>query len=271
MKTELLHEEDDGTMVAKLKALQHTWKWRSFVSYFLLFSGVVLIVSGVVLYIAPSGRVARSMDWRLLWMDKGAWESVHTNSGYVSILFGLVHLFLNWKVLVHYLWNRVQHAYQLKSEVVVALVLTVGVLFGSAWNWPVFSDVMDLGETFSNAWEDDNSTLPAVGEHTITAPDETASEAEVVETEVPNASEAEHEEGAGGPPSNAGWGRFTVAEMCTQNNVTLEDGLAHLAAYGIQAGEDDRIRTLADESGYSPADVVDIVLGQEIGTTEAAE
>ena len=262
-------------MVAKVKTLWHDWKWRSFVSYFLLFSGVVLIVSGVVLYIAPSGRVAHSTDWHLLWMDKEAWEAVHTNIGYASIILGVVHLVLNWKVLVNYLWSRARHAYQLKSEVVVSLALTVVVLLGSAWSWPLFSDVMTLGETFANAWEDDSSAVVHIEEQETPTPDDAASEEDAA---APTATEAdtataedEHIEGEGGPPSNAGWGRFTVAEMCEQNGVAVEDGLAHLAAYGIQAAENDRIRTLADESGYSPAEVVDIVLGLEIGSTEAAE
>ena len=174
-------------MIAKVRAFCRAWKWRSFVSYFLLFSGIVLIVSGVVLYVAPSGRVAHSTDWHLLWMDKAAWESVHTNAGYVSIFFGIVHLLLNWKVLLHYLWNRTRRAHQLKSEIVVSLALTLVVLLGSAWDWPVFSDVMTLGETFQNAWEDDTASAAVVHieeQDTVTAEEATTSE------EMPTASPA---------------------------------------------------------------------------------
>ncbi len=255
-------------MVAQITELAHSWKWRSFVSYFLLFAGAILVVSGVVLYIAPSGRVAHSTDWHLLWLDKAAWESVHTNSGYASIIFGLVHLILNWKVLLHYLWNRTRHAYRLKAEVVVALALSVVVLLGSAWDWPVFRDVMILGETFANAWEDGSSAVVIGEEHDAPTMPTPAPEAEAATDAITT---EEHTEGEGGPPSSASWGRFTVAEMCEQNGVTVEDGLAHLAAYNIQADADTRIRTLADASGYSPAEIVDIVLGLEPGTTEAAE
>ncbi len=53
--------------------------WKSFVSFGLLASFLVISVSGVVLYIAPPGRVARWVDWELWRMSLGDWQALHTN------------------------------------------------------------------------------------------------------------------------------------------------------------------------------------------------
>ena len=60
-------------MTTNSKNHHRTWKWRSMVSLYLLIAGIALFISGVVLYIAPSGRVANFMDWHFVGLDKGQW------------------------------------------------------------------------------------------------------------------------------------------------------------------------------------------------------
>ena len=231
---------------------RHTWKWRSMVSFYLLFVGIVLLVSGVVLYAAPPGRVAHTTSWHLLGLDKEQWAAVHTLSSYLSVIFSVVHLVLNWKTLIRYLRNRVSRTYQLQAELVVAVLLTVVVFAGSAMAVPPFSTVMDFGETLTDSW-DTGIVAPVISEeHESVAP----------------ATSEEHESSDG---VSAGWGRFTVEELCIQEGLSVEDGVAYLADYGIDADASSRIRTLADTNGYAPSDVVDILRGWEPGTTEAAE
>ena len=211
-----------------------TWKWRSLISFFLLFAAIAVLVSGIVLFIAPIGRVAHSTNWHLLGLDKGQWESVHTNFGYVGTLFGVAHLALNWQVILCYLRDRVRRAYRLRAELIVALVLTIVIGLGSALAWPPFSTVMDWGESLKSMWES-NSTTSIIRE------DGTANTLR-------------------SDPST-GWGRFTVAEICKQQGIPIADGLAHLADHGIAADSSSRVRTLADDSGYAPSAVVDIIIG----------
>ena len=96
----------------------------------------------------------------------------------------------------------------LRAELIVALVLTIVIGLGSALAWPPFSTVMDWGESLKSMWES-NSTTSIIRE------DETANTLR-------------------SDPS-AGWGRFTVAEICKQQGIPIADGLAHLADHGIAA------------------------------------
>ncbi len=218
-----------------------SWNWRGLVSFYLLFASLVLLVSGVALFVAPSGRAARTLDWSLLGLDKEQWEAVHTIFGYRTAACGLYHLVLNWKVLLNYLRDRARRAYRLRAELVVALLLTILVVGGSAASVPPFSTVMDWGESLKGSW-DQSSALPST---TVVV-------------------EEEHDDEG----SSVGWGQFTVEEICAQEGVPVDEGIARLAAYGVQAEPTSRIRDLADATEYEPGDLVDILMGLEPGAHE---
>lgn len=259
------------------KEKRRSWNWRSLVSFHLLFAAIALLISGVALFVAPPGRFAHSTGWRLLGFDKGQWEAIHTMSGYAGTLFAMFHLVLNWKALRNYLRDRARHAYRLKPEFVVALLLTVVVWIGSAYHIPPFGTVMDWGENIKESWEqqtvlpitttEEHETVELAEEETI-PPDTTTEEHETVEpTEEEAVSPTTIEEHEDGGPTGK-WGQFTVEELCTRQGIPVADGLAHLAAYGLEAGPTTRVRTLSDSSIYAPSDVANIILGLETGEHE---
>lgn len=232
-----------------------TWKWRSLVSFYLLFAGVAMLISGLVLYVAPQGRVAHSTGWQLLGLGKEQWESVHTLFSYTGAIFGIAHLILNWKVLLNYLRTRTHRAYRLRAELVIALLLAVIVGIGSALHLPPFGAVMDWSETLKDSW-DTKAALPITSE-------------EHEEETIPTQEAATEEYGNGN--AGTGWGQFTVGELCAQEGIPVADGLAHLDEYGMKVDASSRIRTLADSSGYAPSEVADIIRGLEPGASEEHE
>lgn len=227
------------------KKEQHWYsiEWRNLSSFFLTLSGILILVSGIVLYVAPPGRYAHAVDWRLIWLDKGQWESLHTQFSYVAVIFTVIHLVVNWKILLNYSWDRIQNAYRLKRELTISILLTLFICVGTVLAWPPFSTIMDWGEVFSNAWESNSATVIFEQDPLLMI------EADTEET---------HEASIG---TQGGWGRYTVAEICTEYDITTEQALDHLAVYHIDANEETRIRTLADSSGYEPSAIVDIILG----------
>lgn len=229
----------------------HAIKWRSLASFFLAISGIIILISGVILYIAPPGRYAHAVDWRILGLDKGVWEALHTLFSYVAVIFAIIHLVVNWKILVNYLWDRTKHAYRLKREFIIAILLTLLISVGTIENWTPFSTVMDWGETLSNAWEANSTRVEEEIIYTHESEIDTNEEHESMPTTM-----------------SQGWGRYTVAEICQQQGVPVEEALNRLAAYNIEADDTSRIRTLADVSEYEPSGIVDIILGQPVGTIE---
>ncbi len=78
-------------------------KVRSVVSISQLAMGFFLLLSGIMLYIAPHGR-GSSEAWLLI-MTKADWEYWHTIIGFIMAGTALIHVDLNFRTL-KVLWKR---------------------------------------------------------------------------------------------------------------------------------------------------------------------
>ncbi len=114
--------------------MKFKWNWRVLVSYFLLFAAAILLISGIALFVAPSGRIARTTGWEFLGLTKTQWEEIHTVFGYAGAIFGLFHLLLNWRCLVGYLRRRVRWI-QVRPEFLLAVILGLIAGIGAVLGW----------------------------------------------------------------------------------------------------------------------------------------
>ncbi|MBN1847098.1 MAG: DUF4405 domain-containing protein [Deltaproteobacteria bacterium] len=136
------------------------FKWRGLATFMLVLGILVEIVSGVILYITPMGRFANWNNWTLWGLDKHEWAAIHTVFGYLLLIVIGLHLYFNWRVVVHFFWNKLHSSFNLKREFIVASAIVVLVFAGTIWNIPPFSSVMDLGRDAKLSWEK-NSDLAA--------------------------------------------------------------------------------------------------------------
>lgn len=119
---------------------------RGFAVFVLVFTALVLTVSGVVLYIAPAGRYTNWVDWRVLSITKGGWEAIHINFSLLFVILLGLHVYFNWRVLKGYLRRGVAWTVRYRWELLAATVLTALVFAGSVLEWPVFGDIVAFGE-----------------------------------------------------------------------------------------------------------------------------
>ena len=99
------------------------FSWRRYISLGLALTFAMILVSGLVLYIAPKGSVARWTNWLFLGLDRAQWETQHTIFSYLFVFFGFVHLFqLNWKAFLSYLGRKIIKREKSKTTVAVASV-----------------------------------------------------------------------------------------------------------------------------------------------------
>jgi len=61
--------------------------------------------------------------------------------------------------------------------------------------------------------------------------------------------------------SGGGYGRKTVGEVCRQIEVPLDEGLARLRQQGLEASADTLVRDLAERSGRTPHELVQVLAG----------
>ncbi|MBE0675343.1 MAG: DUF4405 domain-containing protein [Bacteroidales bacterium] len=135
--------------------------WRSYVSFSLFLSFLAITISGIILYVAPPGRIARWTDWQMLGFNRGQWEDLHTLFSYLFIILGLFHLLMfNWKLFFSYIRSRITSRLNRRREMVFALItFTVIAGFTLAKLPPVYS-VMALGNSISSGWAERRGAPP---------------------------------------------------------------------------------------------------------------
>ena len=75
-------------------------KIRAVVSSLLVILFVIVLLTGIGLYLAPSGRIAKEAGWNFLGVKRWELENLHTISGFIMAILLIVHLILNYKLLL---------------------------------------------------------------------------------------------------------------------------------------------------------------------------
>jgi len=116
------------------------------------FSFLIMSYTGVVLFIAPHGRVARWLDWHFLGLDKTQYQELHTTSMITFLVFGLLHVYYNWKPIVSYLKDKNHKISFTKKEFLIAFLLNITFVIGTIYLTPPFKSFLDFGENMKDSW-----------------------------------------------------------------------------------------------------------------------
>lgn len=137
------------------------FKWRAFISICLFISFFIIFITGLVLYLAPVGWVARWIDWRIIGMTKEKWEAMHTVFSYLFAIFAVIHLFsMNWKLFLNYIKIKAVGTFKKKMELISALLLSLLIFIGTLFSIPPFDFIMDFGSKLSDSWEKSDEKPP---------------------------------------------------------------------------------------------------------------
>jgi hypothetical protein len=274
------------------------FSWRAFVTFYVVLSFLVIALTGIVLFITPPGRIANWSDWRLLGFSKSQWQTVHTIFSFIFIVAASFHLFFNWRVILGYLAKRFQEGINKRRELGAAVTIGVIVFVMAADGMVPFGTVMAWGEEIKNSWSTP-STEPPVPHAELLSIARLAGEMKIPVNElmlrlsaagiVPDSAgmsvkdlasrysltpkQVYDRAGIQPPPAmpaggGPGYGRKSVASLCEEAGITIDEGLARLGAAGLSAEPGTTIRTVAQAAGMSPADVVAIIQGQPVRKEE---
>lgn len=264
-----------------------TFSWRIFISLGLTTSFLMLLASGIVLFIAPPGRVANWTGWQILGLSKSSWQDQHTLFGLAFAVLSVFHLFvINWKAFFGYLKSKASKG--LSHPVELSLILALTLLFGvgTALHLQPFSSVTALGEKLKGGWEAGTTEPPVPHAETMTleelalqpsvgrsAPEilealraaglEAASTTEtlgdIARRSGITASEAYRLVMPEGKRvekvEKAGFGRKTLRAVAEEHGVSPESLRLALGMRGIQATEGETMRQVAESNGIGVPDL----------------
>ena len=271
------------------------FSWRGWTTFVVTISFIVDTISGVILYIAPPGRIAHWTNWTVWGLDKEEWGAIHTIFGYALLIIVGIHLYYNWKIFWNFIWSKVRKALNLKWELITATVLCLFLFLGALWNIPPFSSTMDLGEHFKQSWEEAKVEVP-IAHAELLSLQELAEKIKVPIDQILHALKSKgykvknvqqilgdvakenrtspdklyevmKSEGVkpavAGTIEGTGMGKKTLNAICSEKGLSLEKVLARLKQKGIEANPNDRLKDVASKLGKTPMEIFTIIEGKE--------
>jgi len=275
--------------------MKQKFSWKSFVSFSLAWSFLIILISGIVLYIAPPGRVSNWTNWMLLGFTKAGWQAIHTIFSYSFVVLSIFHLFsFNWKVFLYYFTSKAAQGINKKKELLVSAGLIAIIFVGTHFNLQPFKAVMDFGEWTTESWEvkEEQAPIPHAeiltirelsGKYVKMSPDsilllirgkglKADSVGQTIQKigELNNLTPAKvysiimpetHTSGvnAEGKPQIQGLGRKTVSDLAKDLGKDVDEVINVLKTNNITAKPEDKIKEIAEKTGKTPTEILGLL------------
>lgn len=133
---------------------QNIFNWRAFTSTYIVFSFIIMTISGLILYIAPPGRIAHWSRISLLGLEKDQWQAIHITFTFIFIIAIGFHLYFNWKPLLIYIRGKIKENKSMRREFLASFLAAVLVFVLVLSNFPPFDYVIEIGADFTDSWSE---------------------------------------------------------------------------------------------------------------------
>jgi hypothetical protein len=267
--------------------------FRKIISLTALLSFVFLMVTSIVLFVLPQGRVAYWSGWTLLGLSKPQWSHLHVNIGLMFWVTMFLHTYLNFKSIMNYLKNKAKNLVVFTSEFNISLAILLVFGVGTYFQVPPFSLVQGLGESFKESASEEygeppygHAELSSVKVFTqktgmdlntgmenlkaanieFDSPKDTMMSIAVRNNMTPkdvyNAMKPKAVEDAPKtlpPHPKPGFGKRTLSDVCVEYDLNGAQVLEILKAEQIDATIDMGIKTVAEKNQVSPIDIYTII------------
>jgi hypothetical protein len=268
--------------------------FRKIISLIVLVSFLLLVLTGIVLFIVPHGRVAYWSNWTLWGLSKDEWTNLHISLALLFFISGTFHIYYNWDPMISYLKNDKKRLVVFTGEFVTALLVTLFAVMTTQYGLPPLRWVLDLNESvkaeagrlygeppYGHAERSTLDTLAArmgldlekslasisSAGFRVEKPADTLSEVALSNGVTPQQIyqamlQAEKAGGTGPAPAlfpKPGKGRRLLADVCEESRLNVSDVLRILSDHGISAAPDESLKAIADRNDTSPGQVYEII------------
>jgi len=138
------------------------FRFRGFTSLLMAFSFFISLISGILLYFTPQGKIAHWTNWTILGLDKEMWAALHINSSLIFFIIFIFHLYFNWKVLTRYIKKKTEMAFNLKYEFLIALIVSIFIIVATLFNIEPFKSIIKWNDDIKNYWAEQAQSQPPI-------------------------------------------------------------------------------------------------------------
>ena len=261
---------------------QNKFSFRAFVSVTTTISFLALLITGVILFITPTGRVAHWVNWRIIGLDKDQWGAIHICFGALFLLVSAFHIYFNIKPLLSYFKNKTTKSFAARKEWIISSIICAFVLVGTIHEIPPFSSLITLNGNIKDSWDrsitappvphaeslslkqlakksefelDEMMTNLELAGITVESTDvilgELAEEFGMSPKELFSIASGKTTKETSAPPTSGtgrGYARKTLKQICNDKGIDYQKSKANLSATGIGTKEDMLLRKIANKS-----------------------
>lgn len=116
------------------------------------FSFLIMSITGVVLYFVPKGKIAYWADWHIFGLSKSQYGELHTTSMVTFLIFGILHIYYNWKPILSYLKDKNKKVSFTKKEFLIAFGINLIFVLGTLYMAQPFKGFLDMQSAIKNHW-----------------------------------------------------------------------------------------------------------------------
>ena len=272
------------------------FNWKGWTTFVVTISFVVDTISGIILYVAPPGRIANWTNWTIWGLNKEEWGAIHTIFGYLLLIIVGIHLYYNWKIFMNFIWSKIRKALNLRWELSAAILINLLLFVATLWSIPPFSTTMNLGERFKESWEESKAVAAPVRQAQELSLQEFAARIQTPVDQILSALKSkgykvrdtqqtlgeiaqqnntspdklyEAMRSGGVKPAvpktieGSGLGRKTLETISSEQGLSIDEVLSRLKQKGISAQPGDRLKDVANEHEKSALEIHNIITAQE--------
>ena len=268
------------------------FSWRAFISLGLTYSFIIIFITGIVLYLAPPGRIAHWVNWKFIGFLKEEWQAIHMNFSLLFVVLSIFHLFtVNWKTFWSYLKSKTSKGLNKKREFFISTFLTIAIFFAVIFSIPPFSTVVDFGEYLTNSWDNEDVNPPIPHAELLSLADlttqledaniekiesklkankikyenvnQTLSEIAILNNMTPNAVYEIITKKPQGGMQGMGLGKKTLEDLAKENGKEVSSFIEILKANNIEAKKDETLKNLAEKYDMAARDLYQLIMENE--------
>lgn len=264
------------------------FSFRKIVSLTMLLSFIVIVYSGVFLFIVPEGKVAYWVNWKFLGLTKSQYAEVHDVGVLLFLVASLLHIYLNWGAVLNYLKNKSKKIVIFTPNFIMALFIVLFFTFGSLYKFAPFKNYLNIATDFDNYWAQEYGEPPfghaelsglkslcdkmnidfeeakkllenkgiAVNKNNETLLS-ISEKAGITPAEIYSIIKPAKIEGSEEIPS--GLGKMTLREVCDKYNLDMERAMKILQDKGYSFTPESQLKEISAQKGTMPMDIYELI------------
>ena len=125
---------------------------RKITSFIMLYSFIIMVVSGVMLFISPFGRLSMMIRWEFLGLDKMQWQALHIIFMVIFSIGGILHILYNLKAIKNYLKIKSKKLVLFTVSNLIAISIILSLFYVTINHMEPFESFVKMNKSFNDYW-----------------------------------------------------------------------------------------------------------------------